>query len=87
MEHFRNTFKLLEENQLYAKLSKCAGKVSYLGHIISEQGVATDPNKIEAAWTDSIGWGAESIPRAHRLLQEISSRLRDNQQTTYGSEQ
>lgn len=48
-------FEILWQNQFYAKLSKCqfaAPKLEYLGHIISQQGVATDPTKTEAmlAW-------------------------------------
>ena len=41
----------LQHEGLKAKLSKCAffkQEVGYLGHIISSQGVATDPKKIEA---------------------------------------
>jgi len=51
LAHLRTTFEVLRFNQLYVKLSKCTfGKkeVEYLGHIISEQGVNTDPKKIEA---------------------------------------
>jgi hypothetical protein len=43
--------QVLRENQLYAKLRKCAfcqKKIHYLGHIISEDGIAIDPEKIEA---------------------------------------
>lgn len=46
--------KVLRDHKLYAKLSKCAfavPQISYLGHIISEKGVATDPAKVEAMRT------------------------------------
>ena len=41
----------MKENQLYAKFSKCEfykDKIQYLGHIISKQGLAVDPEKIKA---------------------------------------
>ena len=50
-EHLRLTLKLLREHQLYAKLSKCdfyRDRIQYLGHIISEEGISVDPEKIEA---------------------------------------
>ena len=40
----------LRNEQLYAKLSKCEfwlREVSFLGHIISEEGIRVDPKKIE----------------------------------------
>ena len=40
---------LLQQNGFYAKRSKCAfaqRKISYLGHVISEQGVTTDDTKV-----------------------------------------
>jgi hypothetical protein len=43
--------QVLREHQLYAKLSKCTfyqKKIHYLGHIVSEDGIAVDPEKIEA---------------------------------------
>ena len=49
--HLQTTFEVLRANSLYAKRSKCffgENQVQYLGHIISEKGVATDPQKIEA---------------------------------------
>jgi hypothetical protein len=49
--HLRMVLKVLREHQLYAKLSKCSfyqKKIHYLGHIISQDGIAVDPEKIEA---------------------------------------
>ncbi len=49
--HLTVVLEIMRNNQLYAKRSKCDfGKkqVEYLGHIISEKGVATDPAKVEA---------------------------------------
>ena len=43
--------QVLREHQLYAKLSKCGffqRKVHYLGHVISEEGIAVDSKNIEA---------------------------------------
>jgi hypothetical protein len=43
--------QVIREHQLYAKLSKCSfyqNKIYYLGHIISEKGIAVDPKNIEA---------------------------------------
>jgi hypothetical protein len=50
-EHLRMVLKVLREHKLYAKLSKCIfyqKKIHYLGHIISADGIAVDPEKIEA---------------------------------------
>ena len=51
LEHLQVTLHTLRQNTLYAKKSKCmfgVKKVDYLGHVISAQGVATDPSKITA---------------------------------------
>jgi hypothetical protein len=50
LKHLEQVLSLLEENQFYAKRSKCTfGKdeVEYLSHIISKEGVKVDPNKIK----------------------------------------
>ena len=50
-EHLRVVLQILRENQLYAKFSKCQfwlDSVSFLGHVISAEGVSVDPQKIEA---------------------------------------
>ncbi|KAJ4821432.1 polyprotein [Rhynchospora pubera] len=51
VQHLAIVFELLKEHQLYAKRSKCAfglQEIEYLGHVISQKGVATDPQKIIA---------------------------------------
>ena len=44
-------FEMLREKKLYAKFSKCEfwlDQVSFLGHVVSKDGVMVDPSKIEA---------------------------------------
>ncbi|KAL0314016.1 UNVERIFIED_CONTAM: Retrovirus-related Pol polyprotein from transposon.6, partial [Sesamum angustifolium] len=48
--HLKKVLELLKKHQLYAKRNKCTFaqmKVEYLGHIISWEGIATDPQKVE----------------------------------------
>ncbi|XP_061376293.1 uncharacterized protein LOC133318320 [Gastrolobium bilobum] len=57
-EHLRIVLQILKEKQLYAKWSKCEiwlnevqfwlNDVQFLGHIISTEGIAVDPSKVEA---------------------------------------
>ncbi|WVZ49208.1 hypothetical protein U9M48_000585 [Paspalum notatum var. saurae] len=54
-EHLRIVLNRLREHKLYAKFSKCAfwlKEVSFLGHILSEKGVAVDPSKVK----DVLNW-------------------------------
>ena len=49
--HLRTVLSVLLSNQLYAKQSKCVfgcGEMEYLGHLISVEGVRTNPRKTEA---------------------------------------
>lgn len=51
LAHLEIVFQALEANQLYAKLTKCefgVEEVAYLGHVLSKDGVATDPEKVRA---------------------------------------
>jgi hypothetical protein len=48
-QHLRIVLGKLQDNQLYAKFSKCEfwlQKVSFLGHILTAEGVAVDPEKV-----------------------------------------
>ena len=50
VQHVDMVLKLLEEKQLYAKISKCffgVQEVEYLGHIVSHECVKVDPSKIK----------------------------------------
>ncbi|WVZ49839.1 hypothetical protein U9M48_001165 [Paspalum notatum var. saurae] len=54
-EYLRIVLNRLREHKLYAKFSKCAfwlKEVSFLGHILSEKGVAVDPSKVK----DVLNW-------------------------------
>ena len=45
------TLQKLKEKQLYAKFKKCKfwlDKVTFLGHIVSSEGIFANPAKIEA---------------------------------------
>ena len=47
----RAILEKLRVNKLYAKFSKCEfwlEKVAFLGHILTAEGVAVDPEKVEA---------------------------------------
>ncbi len=49
--HLRIMLQTLREKQLYAKLSKCKfwlKEISFLGHIVSVEGIKVDPSKVEA---------------------------------------
>lgn len=49
VDHLQQVLSLLQTHQWQVKLSKCAfaqSSISYLGHVISGSGVATDPSKI-----------------------------------------
>jgi hypothetical protein len=46
--HLTQVFQVLKQNKLFVKFKKCAfaqRKIDYLGHIILDEGVATDPSK------------------------------------------
>ena len=49
--HLRKVLEILVTNKLYAKRSKCmfaCKEVEYLGHVITVEGVHTDPRKVDA---------------------------------------
>ncbi|GJW51736.1 retrotransposon-related protein [Tanacetum coccineum] len=50
LQHLRCVLSTMQAHTLFAKQSKCSfamDKVEYLGHLISSEGVSTDPSKIQ----------------------------------------
>jgi Reverse transcriptase (RNA-dependent DNA polymerase) len=51
VQHIKAVLDTLRSNKLYAKLKKCeflSKEVHYLGHIISPEGIRTDPDKVNS---------------------------------------
>ena len=49
-EHLKIVLQELREHQLYAKFSKCdffKDKIQYLGHVVTEERISVDPEKIK----------------------------------------
>ena len=56
VRHLRIVLQRLREEKLYAKFSKCEfwlTSVTFLGHVVSKEGIRVDPAKIEVVrgWT------------------------------------
>jgi hypothetical protein len=54
-EHLQVVLQQLRDHQLYAKVSKCEfwiNEVSFLGHMISSEGITVDPGKVR----DVLDW-------------------------------
>ncbi|XP_052173738.1 uncharacterized protein LOC127789029 [Diospyros lotus] len=67
-QHLRIVLETLQKHKLYAKFLKCEfwmRKVAFLGHVISEDGIAVDPTKVESIKS----WG---LPK---MVTEIKSFL------------
>jgi hypothetical protein len=50
-KHLKIVLQTLREHQLYVKFSKCEfwlDKVEFLGHVITKEGIAVNPSKVES---------------------------------------
>ena len=77
VEHLRIVLQLLRENKMYAKLSKCdfyKDRIHYLGHIISDEGMFVDPEKIEAI----MNWPTPRNVTDVRSLWDLQDTTRDS---------
>jgi hypothetical protein len=67
-QHLRIILQRPRDHQLYAKFSKCAfwlEEVPFLGHVISAEGIAVDPSKVQ----EVLEW------KSPRSVMQISSFL------------
>jgi len=50
-KHLRQVLELLRQHRLYGKMSKCdffKEEISFLGHVVSAQGIKMEPGKLDA---------------------------------------
>ncbi|GKD66991.1 putative reverse transcriptase domain-containing protein [Tanacetum coccineum] len=71
--HLKLILKLLKEDELYAKFSKCEfwlSKVQFLGHVIDSDGIHVDPAKIESLKD----WASPKTPtEIHQFLEKTEA--------------
>jgi hypothetical protein len=75
MEHLRAVFQLLAQDKWKVKMSKCSfaqRQISYLGHIISAEGISTDNSKISSITT----WPAPSNAKELRSFLGLAGYYR-----------
>nr|GEZ40482.1 putative reverse transcriptase domain-containing protein [Tanacetum cinerariifolium] len=73
--HLKLILKLLKEEELYAKFSKCEfwlPKVKFLGHVIDSEGILVDPSKIQAIKD----WASTKTPTEIRQFLGLASYYR-----------
>jgi hypothetical protein len=67
-QHLRVILQRLRDHQLYAKFRKCAfwlREVPFLGHVISAEGIAVDPSKVQ----EVLDWKSpKSVTQIHSFL-------------------
>ena len=74
-EHLRLILEKLREHKLYTKYYKCEFwllEVTYLGHVISKDGVAVNPERIQAI----LDWNPPRLSRKSEVSSDsvVSSR-------------
>ena len=75
LKHVKEVLELLRKHKFYAKDSKCefaVKKTEFLGHIVSEDGLATDPKKIQAV----TNWSRPTTVRQVRSFLGFASYYR-----------
>jgi hypothetical protein len=78
--HLRIVLQPLWEHQLYIKFSKCEfciDEVPFLGHVISLEGIAVDPNKVKNVldWKPPMSVISTQFPWGGWLLSKVHFEL------------
>nr|XP_041632108.1 uncharacterized protein LOC121502491 [Drosophila kikkawai] len=104
MENLRRVFKRLRKANLRINQDKCSffkRKLVYLGHVISDQGIHTDPEKVAAVRNLSpptslrelrrclgmASWYRRFVPNFASVVQPMTNLLRKNQRWKWEQEQ
>ena len=75
VQHLRIVLQRLREEKLYVKFSKCEfllTSVTFLGHVVSNEGIRVDPDKIEAVR----GWTRPTTPTEIRSFVGLAGYYR-----------
>ena len=70
LHHLRLVFAKLREYKLYAKLEKCeflSPSLSFLGFIVSQDGISMDPDKVEAIQSWPVPTSVTEVRSFHGL--------------------
>ncbi|CAH1443136.1 unnamed protein product [Lactuca virosa] len=74
-QHLKSVLETLRTEKLYAKFSKCEfwiRRVTFLGHVVSEEGIHVDPSKIKAIEN----WSAPTTPTEIRQFLGLAGYYR-----------
>lgn len=102
-EHLRIVLTRLREHQLYAKFSKCEfwlDTITFLGHILSAEGVAVDPSKVKdilewkppttvhqvRSFLGMAGYYRRFIPDFSKIAKPITELLKNHVKFVWSSE-
>ena len=78
LERLQSVFERQHERNLKLKPSKCElfkERNSYLGYIVSEEGIQTDQTKIQVVKSWPIRLGCPLLPGLYLLLSKLHSRI------------
>ncbi|XP_073133602.1 uncharacterized protein [Henckelia pumila] len=87
--HLQTALQTLREQKLFAKFSKCEfwlEQVAFLGHIVSKEGIAVDPSKVEAVQNWEIPKNASEIRSFLGLAVPLTSLTKKNAKYVWSQE-